>query len=92
MHTVVSSLLAFVILTIDNTTNLGKSESLNRAIAIARHDIILCLYAAMAMLCVFALVLPFSLGYFPLYVIVAAAGLFFWFTTLRRTPAGERAW
>jgi len=39
-----------------------------------------------------ALVLPFSLGYFPLYIIVAAAGLFFWFTTLRRTPAGERAW
>lgn len=39
-----------------------------------------------------ALVLPFSLGYFPLYVIVAAAGLFFWFTTLRRTPQGQRAW
>ncbi len=39
-----------------------------------------------------ALVLPFSLGYFPLYVIVASAGLFFWFTTLRRTPAGQRAW
>jgi cellulose synthase/poly-beta-1,6-N-acetylglucosamine synthase-like glycosyltransferase len=39
-----------------------------------------------------ALVLPFSLGYFPIYVIVAAAGLFFWFTTLRRTPEGQRAW
>jgi poly-beta-1,6-N-acetyl-D-glucosamine synthase len=39
-----------------------------------------------------ALVLPFSFGYFPLYVLVSAAGLWFWFTRLRRTPVGERAW
>jgi biofilm PGA synthesis N-glycosyltransferase PgaC len=39
-----------------------------------------------------ALVLPFSLGYFPLYIVVASVGLFFWFTTLRRTPVGARAW
>lgn len=39
-----------------------------------------------------ALVLPFSLGYFPLYVVVAAVGFVLWFFTLRHTPEGERAW
>jgi len=39
-----------------------------------------------------ALVLPFSMAYLPLYILVSMLGLGFWFTTLRRTPEGARAW
>jgi poly-beta-1,6-N-acetyl-D-glucosamine synthase len=38
------------------------------------------------------LVIPFSMGYFPLYMLVSLCGLLFWFTALRRLPASERAW
>ncbi len=38
------------------------------------------------------LVLPFSLGYFPLYVLVSMLGFLFWFITLRRKPVTARAW
>ncbi len=39
-----------------------------------------------------ALVIPFSMGYFPLYIIVSILGFGFWFIALSRMPVEERAW
>lgn len=39
-----------------------------------------------------ALVIPFSMAYFPLYLVVSLSGLAFWFFGLRRLPAWIRAW
>ncbi len=39
-----------------------------------------------------ALVVPFSVGYFPLYLLVSLLGFTFWFFRLRRVSHGERAW
>lgn len=38
------------------------------------------------------LIIPFSLGYFPLYLLVSLVGFSFWFIKLRQTPQEERAW
>lgn len=38
------------------------------------------------------LIIPFSMGYFPLYVLVSLVGFLFWFISLRTLKKGERAW
>jgi len=38
------------------------------------------------------LVVPFSMAYFPLYLLVSVLGLAFWFFGLRKLPSWRRAW
>lgn len=38
------------------------------------------------------LIVPFSIGYFPFYILISILGFFFWFFALRRLSAERRAW
>jgi biofilm PGA synthesis N-glycosyltransferase PgaC len=38
------------------------------------------------------LIVPFSMGYFPLYVVVSLLGFLFWFFSLRTMKQDQRAW